>query len=271
MSLTTIERIRHHLSRINAGAGEVRGQTVRLTADGYVTLPHDHIVAESETVKAPAGDVPVSETLTVTTVPTALSHPAVISGTSVCARDSSLSSIYQENIDYLIDYTDGTLARVDGGNITEGQTVIVWYQHYIVYQPDLDYAVDYDGGRIRRIASGNIAAGQEVLIDYRLGITPLSDEEIQGGMEAAEAEIFHTIADDYRESTDPALQTAATFLTLSHLCRNAAALAASGGGSSNQSQSSFWLTLSASYRETAERLLTWFRQSAPGLRPPRLA
>jgi hypothetical protein len=271
MSLTTIDRIRHHLSRINAGSGEVRGQTVRLISDGYVALPHTHIVSESETVKSPAGDVPVSETLAAGSVPAALIYPAIIPGTTVCAQDSSLSRLYQENIDYLIDYAAGTVARIDGGAIADGATVIIWYQHYVVYQRGLDYVVDYDGGRIRRTGSGNIAAGQEVLIDYRLGITPLSDDEIQGGIEAAEAEISHAVASDFRESTDPALQTAATFLTLSHLCRNAAALAASGGGTSNQSQSSFWLTLAASYRETAERLLTWFRQSAPGLRPPRLA
>lgn len=271
MSLTTIERIRHHLSRINAGTEVVRGQTVRLTADGYVPLPHTHIVAESETVKAPAGNVPVSESLIAGTVPVALSHPAVIPGTTVCARDTSLSQLYQENVDYLIDYAAGTLARIDGGAIPEGTTVIIWYQYYVVYRRNLDYIVDYDGGRIRRVGSGNIAAGQEALIDYRLGITPLSDEEIQGGMEAADAELLHVIAPDHRESTDPALQTAATFLTLSHLCRNAAALTVSGGGSSNQGQSSFWLTLSISYRETAERLLTWFRQVPPDLRPPRLA
>ncbi len=270
MSLTTIDRIRHHLSRINPGAGQARDQAVRLTSDGYIALPHAHIISASEKVKTTAGDIPLSEHLTLAAAPVPATHREIIPGTMVCARDSSLSQVYQENADYVVDYAAGTVGRLDSGDIDSGDTVIIWYQHYIVYQRGLDYTIDYERGQLRRIASGSIAAGQEVLVDYQLGITSLADEEIEQGIVDAEAEIFHTIASEFRESTDPALQTAATFLTLSLLCRNAAGLAASGGVSS-QNQLSFWLALSASYRETAERLLTWFRQSVPGLRPPRLA
>jgi hypothetical protein len=270
MSLTTIDRIRHHLSRINAGAGEVHGQAVRMTSDGYIALPHTHIISGSETVKATAGDIPFSEQLVLESAPEAMTYREIIPGTLVCARDSSLSKVYQENIDFVVDYAVGTIGRLNDGGIDSGDAIIIWYQRYHLYQRDIDYAVDYEQGRMRRIASGGIALGQEVLVDYQLGITPLADDEIEQGIADAEAEIFHTIAPDCRESTDPALQTAATFLTLSLLCRNAAGLAASGGASS-QTQLSFWLELSKSYRETAEHLLTWFRQPVSGLRPPRLA
>ena len=270
MSLTTIDRIRHHLSRINSGAGEVHNQAVRMASEGYVALPHGHIVPGSEMTKATAGDIPISEALTLGAIPVPVTNPGLIPGTVVCARDTSLSRIYQENVDFVVDYAAGILGRLDAGGIESGDLIIVWYQHYRIYQRDVDYTIDYEQGRVRRIAAGGIAPGQEVLVDYQLGITPLADEEIEQGITDAEAEIIHTIAPDYRESTDPALQTAATFLTLSLLCRNAAGLAASGG-SSGQTQLSFWLELSKSYRETAERLLTWFRQSVPGLRPPRLA
>ncbi|MDD4050782.1 MAG: hypothetical protein PHR28_02630 [candidate division Zixibacteria bacterium] len=270
MSLTTIDRIRHHLSRINSGAAEVHDQAVRLASDGYVALPHAHIVSGSEAVKATAGDIPVSERLTLEMVPAPTTYREIIPGTVVCARDSSLSRVYQENVDFVVDYAAGTIGRLDAGGIDSGDAIIIWYQYYQIYQRDVDYTIDYEQGRMRRIAAGGIALGQEVLVDYQLGITPLADEEIEQGITDAEAEIVHAIAPEYRESTDPALQTAATFLTLSLLCRNAAGLAASGGTSS-QTQLSFWLELSKSYRETAERLLTWFRQSVPGLRPPRLA
>jgi hypothetical protein len=81
---------------------------------------------------------------------------------------------------------------------------------------------------------------------------------------------MHVIDAQYKESTDPALQTAATCLTLSLLCRNSAGIVATGleGGERN---SSGWLDLAESYRDTAMRLLRWFRRESVNLKPPRLA
>ncbi len=270
MGLTSISQVRNHLNRINLGEGDIRNRAVRLTSESYVNLPHGHIVTGSETVKAVENDIPYSEIIALDSSPVSLTYSRLVSGTVICAGDSSLSKIYQENIDFSVDYGEGTVARIDGGGIEAGSDVSIWYLYYRVYQRGVDYLFDYDRGRIRRIATGAIEEGQEIAVDYQLGDSEFSDAEIEQGITEAEAEIARLIHPDYRESTDPALQTAATCLTLSVLCRNAAGMAASSGSPGDRSLSG-WMDLSDSYRQTAVRLLSWFRREMSGLRTPRLS
>ncbi len=270
MDLTSISQIRNHLYRLNVGEGEIRDQAIRLISDQYVSLSHAHIVTASETIKAIKNRIPFSETIIIGEEPTPLTHQRLVFDTAVCAGDSSLSTIYQENVDYLIDYAAGTITSINGGSIPVGIDVIVWYLYYHVYQRGVDYYFDYERGRLRRIASGNIEEGQELLADYRLGSTEFSDSEISQCITEAEAEIFHIIDPEYRESTDPALQTVATCLALSFLCRNSAGIDATGLAGTDK-YSPVWMELYRSYRETAMNLLKWFRCKTPNMKSPRLA
>lgn len=269
MSLTSISQIRNHLYRINVGEGEIRNRAVRMTTQEYSGLPHGHIVSVSETVKALVNTIPFSESVILGDGPAALSHQQLAANTVVCASDSSLSYLYQENLDYTVDYADGTISRMDDGAIPVDTEVVVWYLHYHIYQRGVDYFIDYERGRLRRVGSGNIEEGQEVLVDYRLGSSEFSDDEIDQCITEAEADIMRTIDAVYRDSTDPALQTAATCLTLSFLCRNAAGVSAAAGQGGDR-QASVWIDLADAYHETARRLLTWFHKETPALRPPAL-
>jgi hypothetical protein len=270
MSLTTIEQVRTHLGRITVGGGEIRNQPIRLIAGEYSYLPHGHLASASEAVKAILDAVPHSEALTLSGEPASLAHAHLVPETVVCAADSSLGCVYQENVDYVIDYTAGVISRVDDGGIPNGGEVVAWYLFYHRYDKGVDYDIDYEQGRLKRITAGGIESGQELLIDYALGSTDFSDDEIEQCIAEAEADIRHVIDPIHRESTDPALQTAATCIALSLLCRNAAAMTMTSIAAAGRS-SSPWLELSASYRETATRLLVWFRVTAPGLATPRLA
>ena len=270
MNLTGISQIRNHLYRLNVGEGEIRNRAIRLTSDGYTSLSHAHVVASSETVKAIKNTIPFSEETVIGSEPVSLKYRYLAADTVVCANDSSLSKLYQENLDYMIDYSLGTITRVDGGSIPSDSSITIWYLFYHVYQRSIDYYIDYERGRLRRIASGDIEEGQELLVDYRLGSSEFSDSEIEQCIAEAEAEIMHIIDPVYGESTDPALQTSATCLALSFLCRNSAGITATGLGGADQ-HSSVWLELARSYRETAMRLLTWFRRDTPDLKSPRLA
>ena len=267
MSWTTVTQIRNHLYRLTAGEEEVRNRAVRLTADAYTNLPHAHIVDASETIKAMDTTVPCSESVTLHDSPAALAHQQLALDTVVCAADSSLSYLYQENLDFVIDYATGMVRRIDGGAIPENAEVTVWYLYYHVYERNVDYLVDYERGRLRRIGSGGIKDGQELLVDYRLGSTEYSDAEIEQAVREAEAEITQVIDAAHLESTDPGLEAAATYLTLSLLCRDASGAASAGTGGRLAAAS---IELADSYRQTAMRLLSWFRRSAPGLKPPRL-
>lgn len=267
MGWTGIPQVRNHLYRLEIGEDEIRNRSVRLTADDYVKLPHAHITASSETVKAVIQAAPVAETISMGDDPASLSHPQVAADSVVCAADSSLSMVYEENADYVIDYAAGTVRRIVDGSIPSGVPVTIWYVFHHVYQRTVDYYIDYERGRIRRTGTGGIEDGQEVLIDYQTGGAEFSDGEIGQAIADAETEIKQEIDTAYEHATDPGLQTAATYLTLSLLCRNAAGLAT--GGSGGMSAAS-WMELSASYRETAMRLLSWFRRRSPGLNPPKL-
>jgi hypothetical protein len=270
MNLTGISQIRNHLYRLNVGEGEIRDRAIRLTLEGYTGLPHAHIVTGSETVKAIKNTIPTSESVILGSSPVSLAHQHPAIDTVVCASDSSLSLLYQENLDYMIDYPAGTISRIDGGSISEGAEVTVWYLYYHVYQRTQDYYIDYERGRMRRVSSGAIEEGQELLVDYQLGSSEFSDSEIEQCIMEAESEIVHLIDEAHKESTDPALQTAATCLAMSLLCRNSAGITATGLGGTD-SHSSVWMELARSYRDTAMRLLTWFRGETPELKSPRLA
>jgi len=268
MSWTGIHQIRNHLYRLDLGEEEIRNHPVTLSADAHTKLPHAHIAASSETIKAVIQATPVSETVTLNDDAVSLSHPQTVGNTVVCAADSSLTVIYEENSDYSVDYAAGTIRRIEDGAIPSGNCVTVWYVYHHVYQRNVDYTIDYERGRIRRIGSGDIEDGQGVLVDYQLGGSEFSDAEIEQAIAEAEAEMSRLIDTAYQHVTDPGLQTAATYLALSLLCRNAAGVTA--GSSTVSKSASAWLELSESYRETAMRLLEWFRSKAPGLRFPRL-
>jgi hypothetical protein len=269
MNLTNLNLVRNHLYRLNLGEGEIRNNSFRLSSEKYSTLPHSRVISASESVKAVENTIPLLETIVLGDDPVLLSHSQLVLDTIVCADNSSLSMLYQENVDYTIDYAAGSVKRISSGSIDSGAEVTLWYLFYHIYQRGVDYYFDYERGRLRRITSGSIEEGQEITVDYRLGSTEFSDSEIDQCIIEAESEIVHLIDQTYRDSLDPALQTAATCLALSLLCRNSAGITAAGVEGTNKI-SSVWIELEQSYRETAYRLLTWFRGESPGLNPPKL-
>jgi len=270
MSLTSVSQVRSHLYRLNLGEGSIRNQPLRLTVLQYSALPHGRIVSDSDRVKAVASDIPISERITLSGAPVALSQQPPVPATVVCAADDSLSTIFQENLDFSVDYAAGTINRIDGGEIASGSTITAWYLYYRTYRRDIDYSIDYERGRVRRTSGGGIEDGQELLVDYSVGDAEFSDSEIAQCIEEAEAEIEHLVDPDRVTLSDPAIMAAATFLALSLLCRDSAAISAAGVSGAGTT-STLWITLSQSYRETALRLLLWFRRTLPSLKPPQLA
>ncbi len=145
MSLATISQVRSHLYRLNLGEGRIRNQAVRMVAQEPSPLPHPRIVTGSETVKAAAGDIPVSEQLTLGSEPVLLTNRPPIPGTVVCAADDSLGVIYQENVDFAVDYLQGTVTRIVSGAIPANSEVTLWSLYYRTYQRGIDYTIDSCG------------------------------------------------------------------------------------------------------------------------------
>jgi len=267
MDLTNVSVIRSHLFGLSAGGGEVFNLEARLTSEDYTGLPHRSLTDGSEAVKAIDNTVPTMEMVTVYDAPVGLAQGRPVPGTVVCASDSSLAAVFQENVDYWVDYRTGTIARADDGDIVSGSEIVVWYLYYHLYQRNVDYAIDYSRGRLRRLSGGSIEEGQTVWLDYLTGSFEFSDDEIGQCITEAETEIRQNIDLSHGESVDPALQTAATYLSLSLLCRNSAgALNNTAAGTTKYPD---WMALAASYRETAMNLMKRFRPEAPRLKSPR--
>ena len=268
MSLTNVTYIRRHLGQMSFGGGTVRNQSMRLVAFDYSVLPHRNVVSNSEKVKAVVNETPISESITFSSDAKNLNHQYLVSHSIVIASDDSLTEVYQENVDYTVDYDKGIISRAATGRISSGATAVVWYLYYRLYISGEDYVFSPLSGSIKRINGGSIADGQEVLVDYELGAVDFTDEEIEQAIAEAESEINHLIDDSYRESTDPALQTAATMLTLVYLCRNAA-----GGTTANNNvgeTAASWMTLAVSYEESARRLLRIFGRNQSNLHFPNI-
>jgi len=260
MSLTTIDKIRPHLSHVDTGERRMTDQVVRISADAYVELPHAGITPDSETVKNLMGDAPTAEAVVFDTPSISLAQNHLLHGAVVVGDNSSLSRIYSENIDYLIDYDAGTITRIASGAIAADTAAMIWYQYYRVYRPEYDYDIDYATGRIRRVASGDIPENCEVFVDYLLQGVRFDDTEIEQCIREAEAQITGMIDPGFAEATDEPLQTAATWLALASLWRNASTI----------TNREAYLALSRAYHEYAMELIKPYRRRVPNINGPRL-
>ncbi|MEZ5360147.1 MAG: hypothetical protein R3F48_15125 [Candidatus Zixiibacteriota bacterium] len=268
MSLTNISIIRSHLFRIKTGDESHRNVAIRLSSALSTQLPHTRLVSACEQVKAIEQVEPESEQVILADSSVSLAHKELAAGTVVCAADTSLSRVYREHIDFSVNYADGTVQRIDSGAIPFGTEVHVWYVYYHIYRRNIDYTIDYEKGTVRRLNAGDIEDGQELFIDYQTGDIDISDDEIEQCIKEAEAEMSILIDSKYANSIDSALQTASTCLALSYLARNTAG-AVHTTASSTANGSNYWLNLAASYRETALRLLAWYKPASPSLNSPR--
>jgi hypothetical protein len=256
------------------GQAEVKDYSVVLTGSTPVQLPHAGLLESSIAVKANESATPVGEIVSPTDDWVSLAHPEVVHGSVVVAENTSLSTVYVENVDYTIDYDSGRLRRVDTGGITAGQPVAVWYFFYHRYQEGADYVVEYAGGRLQRISTGAIEDGQAVLVDYTAGFGTITEESIDQAIDEADQVLLQLIDPKYHEATDPGLVAAETHWAVSLLCRVRAAGELSGPALKTTAAASAaraWLELAEQYQQSAERLLQPFRRVYSGITFPTFA
>ncbi len=261
MPYTTKDIVKQHILDHRLGSTLIENETVQLTSNDTVSLQRRMILKDSEKVKGKEQLEPTEETVSFTGSDTfGLSHPELIPDTVVVAGDSSLGTVYLENIDYHIDYDAGEIKRIDSGSLTEGATVVIWYLHYRIYQRGEDYDIDYQKGTIRRRSSGNIESGQRVLVDYTAEFGGLHDDAIVNAITEAHEQVLSYIDDTYRDSTDRSLVSAETYLTVSIVCRIRAmqAVSPSRGSANNAAEAQSWSALSDTYKKEAYIILSRF-------------
>lgn len=267
MSYTNAEQVRHHLVIPYPVQDQVTDQAVILPGSDYVRFYGGAVNEGTVRVKSVQSTVPVRVQVTLSNGTVALGSAAVVPGSVVVASDSSLGTVFHENVDYIVDCSTGTLSVKAGGALASDQSVTVWYVPYTLYSVGIDYSLDAAGGEIRRLASGAIAAGETVWLDYQPVYVSVADEIVDNAVAMANGMVENELDPDRQFEVDPTLAAGATYRALEIVCRAAASreLSAQRGG---DRMAATWLKLADSYSARSELLLRSFRPPYDGPRNP---
>lgn len=273
MAFTNIVLVKKHLIEHHLGSEDIENEPLHLASGKSCRLKMGNLLPASEKVKAKEMNEPVQfEGSFGLLEQISLPDQELIYDSVVVADNSSMNTIYQENVDYSVDYDDGTIKRNTTGSIPGGATVTVWYLYYRTYQRDQDYKINYTTALITREPSGVIEEGQWVLVDYSVEYGFLNDDVIANAITEAADKVVKYIDEQYGDSTDQALVTAETYLAVAILCRIKAGEAASLSprNSTAGALAESWSVLANSYQMEAYRLLNRFVRKIGYLRSPDL-
>lgn len=267
MLYTSVEKVKQHLISIFPVEERVLDQAVVMKGSDFITFIGGAVEEPTLKVKSVQSNALKKVNVTLGVTKTVLPDDLLISGTVVVAGNSSLGTIYTENIDYIIDYAAGVLTRKSGGALVSGQAVLIWYGYYITYTSDSDYIVDATAGRIRRTANGDIAEGETVFLDYTPIIQGHNDLVIQNAVDEANNLIEKTIDPSQQFGIEPLLQIAATYRAVEIVSRASAARELSSQrGEYNVSLA--WIRLADEYARRSDELIKAFRPPLIGPSAP---
>jgi len=268
MSYTNLEIVKKYLNISDIPSGEYNDYPVTFSGLDEISLPGNNIISGSLKVKAVKDLQPQYERKNVGGEPITLACTRIVPGSVMIASDNSLTTTYKENADYSVDCKNGTIERIDGGGIQSGSDISVWYYYYALFTEDVDFAADYKNGAVKRLAGGSILSGQTVLVDYLLSNSQINEDAYLAAVAHANAVIEKEVDPEGQFGADPALQTAATFLAVSFVCRMEAVADMSQQGEGGNTDS--WLAIAESYRNDYTALIKIFRPRAADLKHPRL-
>jgi hypothetical protein len=266
MAWTSLEIIKKHLQDSGVVIEKVHDEVHVLVGIESVQLNHVYIKSDSEKVKTIDFTIPYAdgENILYGTTWKPLDHAQIVPNTVVVASDQLLSIVYEEGVDYVMDYELGEIKRDVEGSIPDGGIVYVWYQYYKLHTKNTDYIIDEEAGSIARIEGGGIGDGSQVWVDYKIDALTVSENLINEGITEAEGKILDRLSSDYNaSSTEQGLKTGATELTLSIVARGMAAEAMRMYPSNKAAEvSKQWQTLSIRYEKQAWETLSKFLASS---------
>jgi hypothetical protein len=267
MLYTSIEKVKQHLISVFPIQERVIDQMVVLSGIDFATFFGGAIDGSTLVVKSvQSNDLNIAG-ITLGISATALPDSLLIRGTVVVTLDSSLSTIYVENKDYIIDYSAGTISIKSGGILTSGQQIYVLYENYVRYDDGSDFVASAFDGRIRRTANSGMASGETVYLDYSPIINSYNDVMFQNAVDEANALIEKTIDPDQQFGLEPLLQIAATYRAVETVSRASAARELSSQrGEHNVALA--WLKLADEYSRRADELIAAFRPPVVGPSAP---
>jgi hypothetical protein len=266
MAFTTKEIVKKHILDHHLGSSKVENEQFRLSGADWTQLQRKMILPGSEKIKGKEQLDPTREDIDFSASDAQnLSHSDLIPDTVAAGGDSSLGTIYIENIDYHVDYESGRISRLSSGSIPQGATITVWYLYYRVYERGIDYDIDNQRGRVKRRSSGAIESGQTLYADYTAEYGSLDDEAIVNAISEANSRILDFIDTIHQDSNDKLLVTAETYLAVSIICKIRAMESISPSkGKTESSDARSWTALSDMYKKEAYNILSGY--AGPGNR-----
>ncbi len=263
MSYTTVERLRSHLTADYTVAERVENLPVTPREDEPIRFWGCALESASLKVKSLQCLQPVRQTVAISYDGTLLTTSPIARGSVVVASDSSLGTVFIENLDYVVDYENSILRRKTGGSLAASATVVVWHVPMRVYGEGQDYSVDCEKAELKRLSAGAIASGETVHLDFVPVFTAYDDIVLAAAVNEANGLIEREIDPDRQFGADESLSAAATCKALEIVCHSAAARELSNGRAIDRIALA-WLKLAEGYRERAINLLSSFRPPATG-------
>lgn len=264
MSWTDSTTVKNHLFDLDKLPTEYTDVPLKIDSNGEASLPHRGIVENSERLKRIATlDLTEESAVQLNAEQWKdLNFNDLVKGEIIVAYDQSLETVYQLDIDFAVDWEDGELRRIDGGDISDGQAVEVFYKRYEVMVQGVDYSITPATGEIAILPGGGLEPDTTVYADYEVSAASGADQLISEAITQVEDKILALLKDDYDgDSEDQGLKTGATELALATICRGLATRALSDGESSAEARSRGWRELADQYESLAWRTLRPFLKS----------
>lgn len=267
MSYTNAELLRRHLTSPYPALDRVTDQVVILE-DLEPTMFFGGTIDEESVV------VKNIQTNTLTRVAgsfaegvLSLGAGSLVRGSVLVASDSSLVTVYTENLDFIVDYEYGVLTRKAGGVLADDVSYVIWYAIYHVYEKDVDFELDADSGELSRVNGSDIASGEAVLVDYTPVFASFTDAILESAAVEANALVEAELDPEKQYGGDPILQAAATANGLAIVCRSAASRELSRLRGEERAAAG-WLDLAEVYANRGEQLIKAFRPPMSGPSSP---
>lgn len=265
MPFTNAQLVRKHLIEHSITGQSVENLPLKLAGSAPVKLPSGPLLSGSDKVKGKEEGTPKQETVLLTLAGVQLTSTDLIPESVVLASDSSLGSVYVEQVDFAVDYPAGKIRRLSGGALTVDANVTVWYVPFRIYARNADYKIDYGRGELTRLTGGVIEDGQTVLVDFKIDPAFLGPEVIENAVAEAEALVVSQIDAAYLDFSEPGLAAGATYLAVGILA-HIKSLESMQAEPPSHLLSRSWAIMSNFYRRRAQDFLSPFAKKRGGLK-----
>lgn len=266
MSYTSVDMVRRYLSDSAYPGPAVTDQRLVLEGVEYISFCNGPVDGDSVVVKSIRQTRPGRVAVSVGEGSVSFHDGPLVPGTVVVASDTSLGTVYVENVDYIVDYAAGYLHLHPEGTIAPSAEVVVWYLPFTVFDEGVDYSLDSLKGCLRRFSDGAVADGEAVLLDYSSTQVSWDDELIAAAVAEANGTIEREIDPSGDFGADPGLQAAATYRALAIVGRAAGMRALTV--QSDDGVAVAWLKLVDAFSERADEHLARFHPAASGPSSP---